>query len=515
MRRWPIVAPAALALITPTVLLAQSARTPIREWRATQEVAIVRELNALLALPNITRDTASLRVNANAIAALMQRRGIATKLLETRGGPPVVFGELHARNATRTIVLYAHYDGQPVNATEWQGGTPFTPAFRVQRDGKWVDTPLPDSGRLNAEARIFARGSGDDKAPIIAILAALDAMKATGQQPSVNLKFFFEGEEESESAHLEQTLKTNATLLASDGWIFCDSPVHASRQMQVVLGVRGSMGLELTVYGPSRALHSGHYGNWAPNPGILVAELLTSLRDADGKILVKGFQDDVAPPSAKELAAARALPKSDAELRKELLLGGTEANDALLAERLLLPGLNVRGIRVGNVESAATNAIATDAKASIDFRLVPRQTPERIRQLVEAHLTANGWYVTHAPATDQERLAHRKVVRLTWGAGDAATRVSADSPLASALLGAMDEMLGKPILRVPTMGGTLPTAIFEHTLGVPLIVFPIANHDDNQHAKDENIRLQNLWDGIDAFAAMFARLDHFWPRTTP
>ncbi len=503
------------ALAAPMTLLAQSTRGPVREWRAQREVAIVREMNALLALPNVTRDTANLRRNATAITALMQRRGITTQLLETRGGPPVVYGELKAKNATRTLVLYAHYDGQPVNASEWQGGAPFTPAFRVQRGGAWVDTPLADSGRLDPEARIFARGAGDDKAAIIAILAALDAIKATGTPQSVNLKFFFEGEEESESVHLEQILKTHATLLASDGWIFCDSPVHASRQMQVVLGVRGSMGLELTVYGPSRALHSGHYGNWAPNPGILISELITSLRDADGKILVKGFQDNVTPPTQKEIAAARALPKADAALRQELLLGGTEANDALLAERLLLPGLNVRGIRVGNVESAATNAIATDAKASIDFRLVPKQTPERIRVLVEAHLVANGWYVTHTAATDQERLTHRKVVRLSWGTGDAATRVSADSPLASALLGAMDEMLGKPILRVPTMGGTLPTAIFEQTLGVPLIVFPIANHDDNQHAKDENLRLQNLWDGIDAFAAMFTRIDHFWPRTTP
>ena len=506
---------AVFALVTPTSLFAQGASKPVRDWRTTHEVAIVREMNALLAVPNITRDTANLRRNATAIAGLMQRRGITTQLLETKDGAPVVFGELKAKSATRTLVLYAHYDGQPVNANEWQGGAPFTPAFRVQRDNKWVDIPLPDSGKLDPEARIFARGSGDDKAPIIAILAALDALKATGQSPTVNLKFFFEGEEESESVHLEQILKTHTKLLASDGWIFCDSPVHASRQMQVVLGVRGSMGVELTVYGPSRALHSGHYGNWAPNPGILVAELLTSLRDVDGRILVKGFQDDVLSPTPKEIAAARALPKPDAALRTELLLGGTEANDALLAERLLLPGLNVRGIRVGNVEGSATNAIATDAKASIDFRLVPKQTPEHIRQVVEAHLVAHGWFVTHAAATDQERLAHRKVVRLAWGAGDEATRVSADSPVASALFGAMDELLGKPILRVPTMGGTLPTAIFEHTLGVPLIVFPLANHDDNQHAKDENIRLQNMWDGIDAFAAIFTRLDHFWPRTTP
>ncbi|MEO7360462.1 MAG: M20/M25/M40 family metallo-hydrolase [Gemmatimonadaceae bacterium] len=509
------VVAAVFALIAPTSVFGQSVQEPIRNWRVAHEIAIVHEMNALLSLPNITRDTANLRPNAMAIATMMKRRGITTQLLETKGGPPVVFGELKARNATRTLVLYAHYDGQPVNSSEWQGGAPFVPALRIQRDGKWMDLPLPDSGRLDPEARIFARGSGDDKAPIVAILAALDAMQATAHPATVNLKFFFEGEEESESVHLEQTLKTHAALLASDGWIFCDSPVHASRQMQVVLGVRGSMGLELTVYGPSRALHSGHYGNWAPNPGILVSELITSLRDADGTILVKGFQDDVSPPTQKEIAAARALPKPDAALRRELLLGGTEANDALLAERLLSPGLNVRGIRVGNVESTATNAIATEAKASIDFRLVPKQTPERIRQLVEAHLVANGWFITHAAATDRERLTHRKVVRLTWGEGDEATRINAESPIAVALFGAMDEMLDRPILRVPTMGGTLPTAVFVRTLGVPLIVFPIANHDDNQHAKDENIRLQNLWDGIDAFAAIFTRIDHFWPRTTP
>ncbi|MEP6834873.1 MAG: M20/M25/M40 family metallo-hydrolase [Gemmatimonas sp.] len=509
------VVAAVFALIAPTSVFGQSVQEPIRNWRVAHEIAIVREMNALLSLPNITRDTANLRPNAMAIATMMKRRGITTQLLETLGAPPVVFGELKAKGATRTLVLYAHYDGQPVNASEWQGGAPFVPALRIQRDGKWMDLPLPDSGRLDPEARIFARGSGDDKAPIVAILTALDAMQATAHPATVNLKFFFEGEEESESEHLEQTLKTHAALLASDGWIFCDSPVHASRQMQVVLGVRGSMGLELTVYGPSRALHSGHYGNWAPNPGILVSELITSLRDADGTILVKGFQDDVSPPTQKEIAAARALPKPDAALRRELLLGGTEANDALLAERLLSPGLNVRGIRVGNVESTATNAIATEAKASIDFRLVPKQTPERIRQLVEAHLIANGWFITHAAATDEERLTHRKVVRLTWGDGDEATRINADSPIAVALFGAMDEMLGSPILRVPTMGGTLPTAVFVRTFGVPLIVFPIANHDDNQHAKDENIRLQNLWDGIDAFAAIFTRIDHFWPRTTP
>ena len=494
---------------------AQSLRDQGRTWRESREPEIIREFADLLAIPNVANDSANIWRNARQIRGMLERRGVSARILENGKWPPAVYGELKAPGATRTIVLYAHYDGQPVDAREWRGGAPWSAQLREQRGAEWVDIAMPTSGRLNPEARIFARGAGDDKAPIIAILNALDALKATGQRPTINLKFFFEGEEEAGSAHVEEILKRNATLLQADGWLFCDGPAHQSRQMQVAFGARGAMGLELTVYGPARALHSGHYGNWAPNPGILLAELVTSLRDAEGRILVKNFYDDVVPPSPAELTAVRALPAVDAALREELLLGGTEANNALLAERIMLPGLNVRGMRVGQVEGLAANAISTEAKASFDFRLVPKQTPAHIRELVEAHLVATGWYVTHAAPTTAERLAHRKVVRLTWASGDEATRVSLDQPMAQALTGALDEMLGKPVLRVPTFGGSLPTSTFERVLGVPLVIFPIANHDDNQHAKDENLRLQNLWDGIEAFAAVMMRMDAFWPRVTP
>jgi acetylornithine deacetylase/succinyl-diaminopimelate desuccinylase-like protein len=446
---------------------------------------------------------------------MLEQRGIPARLLDVDSGPPVVYGELKAKGATRTIVLYAHYDGQPVNPRDWQGGDPFKPVLREQRGGVWVDVPMPATGRMNPEWRIFARSAGDDKAPIIAILSALDALKAAGKAPTINLKFFFEGEEESGSAHIEGVLKRNAKLLEADAWLFCDGPVHQSREMQVVLGARGAMGVELTVYGPARALHSGHYGNWAPNPGMLLADLLRSLRDPDGRILVKDFYNDVVPATPAELAAVRAMPPVDSALRHELLLGGTEAGDALLGERIMLPALNLRGLQMGQVEALAANAVSTEAKASIDFRLVPKQTPERIRELVEAHLKANGWYVTHAPATEAERRQHRKVVRVTWASGDHATRVSFDQPIAQAMMATMDELLGKPVLRTPTLGGSLPTSTFERVLGAPLVIFPIANHDDAQHAKDENLRLQNLWDGIEAFAAVMTRVSAHWPAPKP
>ncbi len=504
-----------LLLVLPSMATAQSVRDQVRAWREAREPQIVREFADLLAIPNVASDTANIRRNARHIVALLERRGVAARLLDNGAWPPAVYGELKAPGATRTIVLYAHYDGQPVDPREWRGGAPFSAQLRELKDGDWTDIAVPTSGRINPEARLFARGAGDDKAPIIAILAALDALQAAGRRPTINLKFFFEGEEESGSAHLAPILQANAALLAADAWLFCDGPAHHSRELQVAFGGRGAMGLELTVYGPAKALHSGHYGNWAPNPGILLTDLVNSLRDVDGRILVKHFSDDVVPPTKAELAAVRALPSVDSALRRELLLGGTEAGDALLAERIMLPAINLRGIRVGQVEGLAANAISTEAKASFDFRLVPRQTPAHVRELVEAHLLSTGWFITHAAATDAERLAHRKVVRLTWGAGDEATRVSMDQPVSQALTGALDEMLGKPVLRVPTLGGSLPTSTIERALGVPLVIFPIANHDDNQHAKDENLRLQNLWDGIEAFAAIMTRMDAFWPRLTP
>lgn len=141
----------------------------------------------------------------------------------------------------------------------------------------------------------------------------------------MNLKFFLEGEEEAGSTHLKPMLEKYKTLLAADAWFFCDGPVHQSRQQQVLFGVRGVMGLEVTTYGPSRALHSGHYGNWAPNPGMLLTEIIASIRDSDGKILIDNFYDDVVTPTPSESAAARAVPPVDEELRRSLLLGASEA----------------------------------------------------------------------------------------------------------------------------------------------------------------------------------------------
>ncbi|MDB4874606.1 MAG: peptidase [Gemmatimonadetes bacterium] len=491
---------------------ANDLRTKVRNYGSGHDVEILRELSEFLAIPNLASDGPNIRRNADHLMGMMRSRGITTRLLESpSGGPPAVYGELAAPGATKTVVFYAHYDGQPVDTTQWMN-PPWRPVLRdkdATAGGQVIPFPTT-AGSVQGEWRLYARSASDDKAPIVAMLAALDALKAGGVAPSVNLKLFFEGEEEAGSAHLREILEQNKALLRADAWLFGDGPIHQSRRQQIVFGVRGVTGMEMTVYGPSHGLHSGHYGNWAPNPVTLLANLVASMRNDDGRILIKHFYDDVAPITAADRQALARIPSIDSAMRAEVQLGATEAGNAPLVERIMLPALNLRGIRGGGVGATASNTIPAEATASIDFRLVPHQTPEHIKQLVEAHARAQGFFIVDHTPTAAERMGHARIVKMTWEAGYPAVRVATDAPLSRAVLRATEEAVGAPVVGLPILGGSLPLYAFESVLHTPLIVLPIVNHDNNQHAANENLRLQNLFDGIGVYAGVVARLGQYW-----
>lgn len=495
----------------------RGAREAARSYREANEAAILREYTALLSLPNVASDSVNIRRNAAALMEMLRRRGATTQLLEVPGGPPSVYGELAVPGATRTIVLYAHYDGQPVDPKQWTGGGPFTPVLRdkaLYQGGRDIAFPA-DGQRVDGEARVYARSASDDKGSIIAMLTALDALKSRGAAPSLNIKFFFEGEEEAGSGHLKSILEKYKALLKSDAWLFCDGPVHQSGAQQVVFGLRGVTGLELTVFGPNRPLHSGHYGNWAPNPGMLLTHLVASLRNDDGEILIPNFYDDVRPISAAEHRAIAGLPAVDSSLRHSLGLARTEGNNALLAERIMRPALNLRGIRVGGVQELGSNTISTEAYASIDFRLVPNQTPERVRELVERHLRTKGWHIVSDTPSLGDRLKYPRIVRLQWESGYPAQRARMDDAFARALVSSISDGAEKAPLLVPTLGGSGPSYLFTEVMGVPVVTLPIANYDNNQHAANENLRVQNLWNAIELYAGLMSRLGKEWAPVVP
>ena len=465
-----------------------------REYRVRHEREIVTEFMQLLSIPNVASDTPNIEKNANALLAMLGRRGVDAHLLRVEGAPPLVIGWLPASNATSTIAFYAHYDGQPVDPSQW-ATPPFQPVLQ-NRGG---------ATRIDPEARLVARSASDDKAPIMAMLVALDAMREAQAMPATNIKFVFEGEEEAGSPHLLQYFDRFPKDLAADVWMICDGPVHQSRRMQLYFGARGVTDVEMTVYGPARPLHSGHYGNWAPNPIVTLTHLIDSMRDTAGRILIDGFYDDVTPLTPAERDALAAIPSVDDDLRRELALGRVEGDGKSLNELILMPALNLRGIAAGHVGAQATNTINTEARASIDFRLVPAQTPQKVRERVERHIVAQGFFIVRDVPDAETRRAHPNVVRLNWGAGYPAARTSMDLPIAKSAAIVIAEAMGVAPLKSPSLGGSVPMYLFQRG-GTPVIGLPIVNHDNNQHAANENLRIQNLWDGIEIFAALFTNL---------
>ena len=487
---------------------AESAAEKVKAYRQAHERDIIREYMEMLSLPNVASDRPNIRRNADFLAAMFRRRGFAVRLIEAEDAPPAVLAERSAAGAKTTIALYAHYDGQPVNRAEWTRD-PWQPVLldaTVENGGRPVPLEsLPAEG--DGEWRLYARSASDDKAPIIAMAAAADALQSAGIPATANLKILLEGEEEAGSPHLAHLLRTDPGLLRADLWLLCDGPVHPTRRHQVYFGARGVTGLELTVYGPTRPLHSGHYGNWAPNPALALAHLLAGMRDLEGTITIKGYGQRVRDLTLEERRALDELPRTDESLRRELGLGRTEGQGRTLAELIMRPSLNIRGTMSGEVEDKAQNAIPTEARASIDLRLVPDQRPEEAQASVEAHLRSRGFWIVRETPDLGTRLEHPSVVRVRWEEGYPAARTEMSLPVCLALVRVLEEAAGAPVIRIPLSGGSVPMYLFQTSPASAVVLLPIANHDNNQHGADENIRLQNLWDGIGIFAALFSRLE--------
>lgn len=480
----------------------------IRNYRSDHEKNIINEFVSLLSIPNIATDSVNIQRNAAFIMEMMKQRGIQEVQLlfpKTSGASPAIYGEVNVPGAKQTLLFYAHYDGQPVNPAQWAKGlAPFNPSLVTGTIGQG-GTIIPFSGEnvYKPEWRIYARGASDDKAGVTAILNAYDAIVRSGLAPTYNLKFIFEGEEEAGSPHLNEILEKYRSLLQSDLWIICDGPVHQSGKKQIVFGVRGDAHLDLTVYASKRPLHSGHYGNWAPNPALMLAKLLASMKDDNGRVTIKGFYDDVIPLTVAEKKALAEVPSVDEQMKKELGIARTEMKGKNLVEAINLPSLNINGMQSGNVGKMASNQIPTTANAVLDLRLVPGNNWQRQQQKVIDFIKSSGYYVIDHEPTDEERMKYPKIIKaIAVKDGYNAQRISLDLPIAKNVIDAVKSTTNEQVVLMPTMGGSLPLFLIEKILNAKTITVPIANHDNNQHAENENILIQNLWDGIETMAAL-------------
>jgi acetylornithine deacetylase/succinyl-diaminopimelate desuccinylase-like protein len=472
---------------------------------AAAAVASFPEYFELLALPNDSIRPADVRKNAVWLQAAFTRRGFAARELENKGRP-LVFAEYGAaRPGQKTVLFYIHFDGQPVVPSQWAQKDPFTPVVKRRGpDGKWAEVDRAEIMKtpLDPELRVFGRSSSDDKGPIMMFLAVFDVLRAKKADPAVHVKVLLDSEEEVNSPGIAAAVAANAALLSADAVVLLDGPVHASNRPTLSFGNRGVVTVTLTVYGPRAPLHSGHFGNWVPNPAMRLAQLLATMKDADGRVTVPGYYGRTHLTDAERKVLAE-VPDDEAALLSRTGIAQPEKVGATYQESLQYPSLNVRGLASASAGEKAANVVPRDAVAELDLRTTVESGPGFLLDLLKRHVEAQGWHLVEKEPTDDERAQWPKLARLDAHLPEEAARQSFDSPVgrwaSSAVGGAWH---GAPLVRIRMMGGTLPTHSIVGPLGAPFVQVPVVNPDNNQHTYDENLRLGHYLSGMRTMAAL-------------
>jgi acetylornithine deacetylase/succinyl-diaminopimelate desuccinylase-like protein len=486
------------------VYLSAQTRKPVEAYVAAHQQDIMREFVELLSIPNVAADRANIKHNTELLNTMFLKRGFNVEVLPTDGNP-LVFAELAVPGAKRTLLFYAHYDGQPINPKLWSQSNPFTPILRSGRmeDGGKEIANFLTLEQFPSEARVYARSASDDKAPIVALLTAIDALNASNRRPTSNVKVILDGEEEARSPSLAATMGRYRDKYRADVMLILDGPLHSSGKPTLAFGARGNLVFQLTVFGPKFALHSGHYGNWAPNPALDLVQLLASMKDANGRVAVKGFYDDVPPLSDEERKILAAVPDSSDELMSFFGIHRTEHVGENLQEALQYPSLNIRGLQSGDIGDQARTIIPDRAIAEIDVRLLKETDAERMLQRVLAHIRAQGFHVLMDAEPDEAaRGRYDRIVRVSRVQWTNAYRTEMTIPESRAVIGALEKAWGELPIRARTMGGSVPIDFFIQALGMPALSVPVVNFDNNQHSDNENLRLQNLWDAVVSLTAI-------------
>ena len=465
-------------------------RAKVSSWVTAHEPEIINELITLLAIPNVAADRPNIRRNAEQLRAMLARRGFKAQLLETAGNP-LVYGDLVVPGATRTLLLYSHYDGQPVDPKAWKQADPFTPVLRSARlDRGGTDMPgTAGLTRFDPEWRLYARSSADDKAPIVAICAALDALAASSLRPTWNVRVILDGEEEASSPSLVPAIAQHRDELRADAMVILDGPIHSSGRPTLAYGARGIVTLNLTVFGPRVGVHSGNYGNWVPNPAQRLASLLATMKDDDGRVLVAGFNDGIARLTPEEQAMLAAVPDDSSEMLETFGIAAPSKAFLRLQEALQYPTLNVRGLQSAHVGAGARTIIPDRATAAMDIRLVKETSPASLVDKLRAHVRAQGYHVVDGEPTDADRAAHSKLAAIVVSESPTkAFRTSPSDPQVKRIVAGMTSVFGAPPVQLRTLGGTVPIAPFIEALGFPAILVPTVNFDNNQHEENENLQ---------------------------
>lgn len=470
----------------------------------------------ILSLPNDAMFPEDIRVLSDQLATEFESRGFEIERLEMPGSDALL-ATRYVPGAERTVLIYLQADGQPVDPSAWFQESPYTPTLKARREGA---SPSNIEGTAEAwevlpwerlydepdpEWRMFARSASDSKGPITQFLSALSILDDAGVEPDFNMKVIIDTEEEMGSPHLPAAVERYREALAADLLVIFDGPPHDSGDPTLKFGARGIATLTLTTYGPRVAQHSGHWGNYVPNPILRMSEVLASMKDTSGRVTIPGFYDGISI-DAEIRRILEAVPDDIEALHDRMGIAEPDAVGRTPQEAIQYPSINVRGIRAGWVGSEARTIIPPEAVAEIDVRLVVESDPQRLLRLIREHVEGLGYHVIEGRApTDRERREFPRLIRFDSTVSYRAFRTDFSSEPGRWLTSAYERLFGGPPIRIRTSGGSIPISPFVTTLGIPAVVVPTVNPDNNQHSPNENLRVFDFLRGIRIITAVLSQ----------
>ncbi len=460
-------------------------------------------LKELLSIPNDAFYPEDIEKNVLWCEQAFGERNFSTTRIPTET-VPLLLAERKHKKAKKTVLIYLQIDGQPVDTTRWLQETPYTPTLK--RPGKsvgWESLPWSAIMEYQDDWRVFARSASDAKGPVAMFLAALDAAEELRINPNYHIKVIMDFEEELGSPRLPKAVTENTDLLKADMLIIFDGPRHISNKPTLTFGARGIATLQLTTYGPVVPQHSGHFGNYAPNPALRLSKVLASMKDDDGRVMIPGFYDGISidPETEKIL---RTVPDNEELIRYRLQIARADKVADYYQAAIQYPSLNIRGMQSGWIDQEVRTIIPSWARAEIDMRLVLESDPNRLIGLVKSHIADQGYHLLDRVPTKGERLKYPKIATLTHEISYQSFRTDFDSEVGLWLARALVHAFGEDPIRIRMSGGSIPISPFVTTLGIPAVTVPTVNKDNNQHSPNENLRLGNYREGIKTMLAILA-----------
>jgi acetylornithine deacetylase/succinyl-diaminopimelate desuccinylase-like protein len=456
----------------------------------------IQVLVDILSIPNDAAFPQAIDRNIEWLDQQLSKRGFTVTLFPSPDRP-FVFAEYKVDATLPTVLYYMHFDGQPVASHGWKQMNAYMPVFKKKTDTGWMIIPTPKLGQsIDPEWRIFARSSSDDKGPIAMFLAAIDMLRIQGKQPAYNVKLILDSEEEKGSPNLPAMVKQHRELLKADRLVILDGPRHNSNQPTLLFGCRGVADISLEVFGPRFDQHSGHYGNYAPNPALELSKLLVSMKDEKGQVLIPQFYKGItiSEEVRKDLLA---VPDKKQVINQQIGIAKEVNPDLSYQESLQYPSLNILNITSGEPEIGTRNIVPSFAKANVDIRLVPESDPKHIENIIRKFIREKGFYIIeNRKPTEEERMKYPKIVSFYFRLSSLAFVTEPNSPTGLWTSAIVEKLFGVKPVKIRMSGGTVPIAPFIRELDIPAVLVPTVNPDNSQHAANENLRLANYFEGV-------------------